>query len=272
MLVLKRLNLHHPDQNQIIKINPNNNYVYFGRLPYKYFLKTADQKKMPGLPNCQFIQVDHVDVSRIHVRLEIRCSSDCKNSSKNNSTNNSINISNSKNNGNLNSSNTTFNTSVEKQQTFHLIDSNNVNGTQVVRIDHFKNENGLQQLLNSDKADICWHIQNSEWEIAINDIIRIAPKIEVHPHPMTYQLATYDSLNEEEKSRVVETGLNFKHEIPETIPKSPEVKVQKHPILKNNGLKIVEKKISRKNPHPSNPHIPKKNGNYRIPLPRRAKN
>jgi len=71
MLVLKRLNLHHPDQNQIIKINPNNNYVYFGRLPYKYFLKTADQKKMPGLPNCQFIQVDHVDVSRIHVRLEI---------------------------------------------------------------------------------------------------------------------------------------------------------------------------------------------------------
>ena len=110
----------------------------------------------------------------------------------------------------------------------------------------FPQNHSVKQLLNSDKADICWHIQNSEWEIAINDIIRIAPKIEVHPHPMTYQLATYDSLNEEERSRVVETGLNFKHEIPETIPKSPEVKVQKPPILKNNGsknngLKIVEK-------------------------------
>jgi len=101
----------------------------------------------------------------------------------------------------------------------------------------------LKELLNSTKPDICWHIQNSEWELAINDIIRIAPVIEVHPHPMTYQLATYDSLNDEEKSRVEETGLNFKHVIPETIPKSPEIlkipEIERPKILKNNEKKIV---------------------------------
>jgi len=70
MLALKRIEKNYPE---IIKIDPKSNgYIYFGRVSYKYFVKTATSENYPGMPNCQFVQANHIEISRIHVRIEIK--------------------------------------------------------------------------------------------------------------------------------------------------------------------------------------------------------
>ena len=70
MLALKRIGNNYQE---IIKIDPKSNgYIYFGRVSYKYFVKQATSENWPGMPNCQFIQANHIEISRVHVKIEIK--------------------------------------------------------------------------------------------------------------------------------------------------------------------------------------------------------